>query len=83
MILNETHRKLLGMRTYLNKFAVQVGYDPDSDFMKALEELIQDGYVKKIDTYFNREIGCILDVYKLTPEGDVLVLDENIIAVSP
>ena len=71
------------MRTYLNKFAVQVGITTENPMVKALHELINNGYVVKIDTYFNTEVGVWADVYLLTPKGTALVEQHNIVAISP
>lgn len=83
VILNSHHRKLLSMRTYRNKFAVQAGYQAESQFVKAIQDLLDNDYIVKIDTYFNKDMQMVLDVYLLTPKGMELVSQHNIIAVDP
>lgn len=84
MILNRYHRELLAMRTYLGKFAIQVGYVGNPELIQALDELIAEGYVRKIDRFFAPRFGNRwMDVYQLTPKGNDLVRIENIVAIAP
>lgn len=83
MEINEHHRQLLGMRTYLNKFAIQDKYDPTSPLMHALQDLLNEKYIVHLDRYYNGEVRRWLNVYILTAKGSKLVADENIVAVSP
>jgi hypothetical protein len=83
MKLEPSHIELLEMRTYRNKFAIQVGYQGRPDLLDALQDLIKEGYVINIDQYFNTEIGVLLDVYQLTSLGRKLVDVEEIPALNP
>lgn len=68
--LTEQHRRILRLRSELNKIGIPVSgwYVSDGDRQR-VQQLVDGDYLRWIDRYFNVEVQMMLDVYLLTPAG--------------
>lgn len=84
LTLAPPHRALLQMRTYVNKFALDIRIDhPETIAGRACEELLAAGYITHLDLYYNTQVKATCNVYLLTPSGRKLCADHQITPTSP